>query len=90
MHAPENLQVEAAKQVGRWEKHYYGSQEMEIPKDFLDALETRPNAKEFYETLNRRNLYAIYFRLHTAKRPETKTKCIDIIIAQLENRVPFH
>jgi uncharacterized protein YdeI (YjbR/CyaY-like superfamily) len=48
--------VDAAKADGRWEGAYAGSAAMVIPQDFLDALETMPDAKAFFETLDRKNL----------------------------------
>jgi uncharacterized protein YdeI (YjbR/CyaY-like superfamily) len=63
---------------------------MVIPQDFLDALATRPAAKAFFETLDRKNLYPIYYRLHTAKRAETRAKRMAQILAQLERGERFH
>ncbi|WP_457090145.1 YdeI/OmpD-associated family protein [Microvirga sp. P5_D2] len=82
--------VDAAKADGRWEGAYAGSAAMVIPQDFLDALETMPDAKAFFETLDRKNLYSIYYRLQTAKRPETRAKRIAQILAQLERGERFH
>lgn len=82
--------VDAAKADGRWEGAYAGSAAMVIPQDFLDALETMPDAKAFFETLDRKNLYAIYYRLQTAKRPETRAKRMAQILAQLERGERFH
>ena len=45
--------VEAAKKDGRWEKAYAGSADMEIPEDFLTALDKLPRAKKFFATRNR-------------------------------------
>jgi uncharacterized protein YdeI (YjbR/CyaY-like superfamily) len=82
--------VDAAKADGRWESAYAGSAAMVIPQDFLDALETMPNAKAFFETLDRKNLYPIYYRLQTAKRPETRAKRMAQILAQLDRGERFH
>lgn len=84
------VHVEAAKADGRWESAYVGSAAMTIPQDFLDALETRPSAKAFFGTLDRKNLYSIYYRLHTAKRPETRAKRLAQILAQLDRGERFH
>lgn len=84
------VHVEAAKADGRWEGAYAGSATMTIPQDFLDALETMPAAKAFYATLDRKNLYPIYYRLHTAKRPETRTKRLAQILGQLDRGERFH
>lgn len=82
--------VDAAKADGRWEAAYAGPAAMVIPQDFLDALETMPDAKAFFETLDRKNLYPIYYRLQTAKRPETRARRMTQILAQLERGERFH
>jgi len=82
--------IEAAKADGRWDSAYAGSAAMTIPQDFLDALETMPAAKAFFQTLDRKNLYSIYYRLHTAKRPETRAKRSAQILAQLDRGERFH
>jgi uncharacterized protein YdeI (YjbR/CyaY-like superfamily) len=90
MQPPGLAQVEAARRDGRWEQAYAGSAQMVIPDDFLAALQKNAAAKKFYATLDRRNLFAIYHRLHTAKKPETRSKRIAAIIAQLAQGKPFH
>jgi uncharacterized protein YdeI (YjbR/CyaY-like superfamily) len=82
--------VEAARRDGRWESAYAGSSEMVIPDDFLAALKKSAAAKKMFATLNRQNLFAIYHRLHTANRPETRTKRIAAMVAQLASGKPFH
>ncbi|HVI04356.1 MAG TPA: YdeI/OmpD-associated family protein, partial [Enhygromyxa sp.] len=82
--------VEAARQDGRWERAYAGSSEMVIPDDFLAALKSNRAAKQFFATLDRRNLFAIYHRLQTAKRPETRKKRIASMIADLARGKTFH
>jgi uncharacterized protein YdeI (YjbR/CyaY-like superfamily) len=84
------VHVEAARQDGRWDKAYSGSAEMVIPEDFLAELGKVPAAAKFFATLDRRNLYSIYYRLETAKRLETRTKRIAAIIAQLASGKAFH
>ncbi|AKT41452.1 YdeI/OmpD-associated family protein [Chondromyces crocatus] len=82
--------VEAARQDGRWERAYAGSSEMVIPDDFLEALQKDPAASAFFATLDRRNLFAIYLRLQTAKRPETRQKRITTLIAELAGGKAIH
>jgi uncharacterized protein YdeI (YjbR/CyaY-like superfamily) len=82
--------VEAAKADGRWESAYAGSAAMVIPQDFLEALESRPAAKAFFDTLDRKNLYPIYYRLQTAKRPETRARRMARILEQLDRGERFH
>lgn len=82
--------VAAAQADGRWDEAYEGSAAMTIPADFLAALEERPSAKAFFGTLDRKNLYAIYYRLQTAKKPETRAKRMANILAQLDRGERFH
>ena len=82
--------VEEAKADGRWDAAYAGQAELEIPADFLDALEQHPVAKEFFQTLDRKNLYPIYYRLKTAKKPETRAARMQKMLQQLDRREKFH
>ena len=45
------VHIRAAKADGRWDNAYVVS-EMEVPQDFLTALENKPNVKAFFETLS--------------------------------------
>ena len=76
------VHVRAAKTDGRWDNAYVVS-EMEVPEDFLAALESKPTVKEFFETLNKSSRYAIAYGLISAKKPETRqrrfTKFIDML-----------
>lgn len=65
--------VRAAKVDGRWEKAYVVS-EMEVPEDFLAALESKPNVKQYFETLNKSSRYAIAYGLISAKKPDTRIR----------------
>ena len=78
------VHVRAAQADGRWELAYDPPSEMTVPEDFLAALEERPNAKIFFDTLNRQNLYAIAYRLQTAKKPETRQKRFEAFLEMLE------
>lgn len=77
-------EVEAAKQDGRWDEAYEGPNKGKVPEDFLNELKRYPKAWAFYQTLNKTNTYAIYYRLHTAKKPETRENRKKMIIAMLE------
>lgn len=82
--------VEAAQADGRWAAAYDGQAAMVVPQDFLDALETRPVAKAFFGTLDRKNLYPLYYRLQTAKRPETRAKRMAQMLDQLDREERFY
>lgn len=82
--------VEAARADGRWEAAYEGQAEFEVPEDFLAALEERPSAKETFATLNRQNLFAIYYRLTSAASPETRERRLWKMIETLERGDRFY
>jgi uncharacterized protein YdeI (YjbR/CyaY-like superfamily) len=90
MRAPGLLEIEKAKSDGRWALAYAGSAEMEIPGDFLTALATNSAAEAFFQTLNKANLFAIYYRLHTAKKPQTRQDRMQRIIEMLARGEKFH
>ncbi len=83
MQAPGLAQVEAARADGRWASAYAGSADMVIPQDFLAAVQQDPAALAFYGTLKRQQLFTIYYRLTSAKRPETRERRMAEILATL-------
>ena len=76
--------IELAKQDGRWEAAYEGQKTISVPEDFQAALNKNKKAKEFFATLNSVNRYAILFRIHNAKKPETRAKWIQQFVEMLE------
>jgi uncharacterized protein YdeI (YjbR/CyaY-like superfamily) len=90
MRPPGLAHVHTARQDGRWEQAYSGSADMVIPEDFLEELRKHPEAERFFATLDRRNLYAIYHRIQTAKRLETRARRIAQMVAQLARGEAFH
>jgi uncharacterized protein YdeI (YjbR/CyaY-like superfamily) len=83
-------QVEAAKKDGRWQSAYSSSKNMEIPADFLKELKKNKAAFTFFKLLNKANVYAIAWRLHTAKKPETRLKRMKAILEMLASGKSFH
>lgn len=83
-------QIQAAKADGRFDQAYDSPSAMQIPADFLEELNKNANAKTFFQTLNKTNLYAIAWRLQTAKREETRQKRIKEIIEKLSKQELFH
>lgn len=67
------VHVRAAKADGRWGNAYVVS-EMEVPADFLVALEDQPRVKLFFEALNKSSRYVIAYGLTSAKKPETRQR----------------
>jgi uncharacterized protein YdeI (YjbR/CyaY-like superfamily) len=78
-------EIEVAQNDGRWDRAYDSSRSMLIPDDFLSALQKNLRAKEFFHTLNKTSLYAIGFRLQTAKTSEIRQRRIDAVIKLLES-----
>jgi uncharacterized protein YdeI (YjbR/CyaY-like superfamily) len=76
--------IEAAKQYGQWGKAYESQSIASLPEDFAIELERNIKAKAFYDTLNRQNKYAILFRIHNAKKQETRVNRIQQFIMMLE------
>lgn len=83
-------QVDAAKADGRWDSAYAGSKIAEMPADFLAAPDASPAARATYQTFNAQNRYAIYYRLTSAKRPETRAKRLSDFLAMLVRGERFH
>ena len=82
--------LEAAKADGRLKAAYDAPSKSEVPKDFLAALSRNAKAKAFFATLNRANIYAITWRLQTAKKLATRAKRMKAILAMLERGEKFH
>jgi uncharacterized protein YdeI (YjbR/CyaY-like superfamily) len=77
-------EVERAKADGRWQAAYEGQRRMPVPDDLQRELDARPKAKQFFAQLNSQNRYAILYRLHDAKRPETRARRLAKFVAMLE------
>ncbi len=76
MQASGLAEVERAKADGRWERAYGGSASIEVPDDLSDALATSPEAQAMWDVLTRTNRFAVLYRVHEAKRPETRARRI--------------
>jgi uncharacterized protein YdeI (YjbR/CyaY-like superfamily) len=83
-------EVERAKKDGRWAKAYESQSKAELPADFAEALAKNKKAAAFYATLNSANRYAIVYRLHSAKKPETRQQRFDAFLAMLARGEKLH
>ncbi len=83
-------QVELAKADGRWEAAYESQSKITVPDDFQQELDKNQKAKDFFSTLNSANRYAILFRIHTAKKSETRIARIQKFIEMLANNQVIH
>lgn len=83
-------QVEMARSNGRWEATYAGGKAAEIPADFLQAVAAAPEVvQQGFAALDSRNRFAIYYRLTTAKRPETRIKRMAEFLERLAQGKPI-
>lgn len=83
-------EVEAAKADGRWQAAYEGSARMEVPQELADALATNAKALRFFEQLDRANRYAFCWRVHTAKKPETRRARVEKFVAMMARGEKIH
>jgi uncharacterized protein YdeI (YjbR/CyaY-like superfamily) len=77
-------EVERAKADGRWDAAYEGQRASEVPEDLRRELDARPRAKEFFDGSGSQNRYAIIYRLGEAKRPKTRARRLEKLVAMLE------
>ena len=83
-------EIERAKKDGRWDRAYDSPKNMKVPADFLRELKKNEKSYEFFTTLNKANQFAIAFRLHSAKKPETRERRMKDFLARMERREKFH
>lgn len=83
-------EIESAKRDGRWKRAYASPSSARPPVDFLKELEKNKKAKAFFETLEKRNRYAIIYRLQAAKKAETRVKRMKTILAMLVKGEKFY
>ena len=84
-------EVERAKADGRWDGASEPPSRATLPDDFLAELDKPKNkkAKAFLATLPKMNAYSIHYRLHSAKKEETRKARIAKFIAQLNAGEPL-
>jgi uncharacterized protein YdeI (YjbR/CyaY-like superfamily) len=83
-------EIERAEKDGRWEAAYDSPKNAPIHPDFQKALDDNPRAKAFFKTINAANRYAIIWRLHTAKKAETRERLTRTFIEMLEKGETLH
>jgi uncharacterized protein YdeI (YjbR/CyaY-like superfamily) len=83
-------EVEKAKADGRWAAAYESQKNMPVPPDLQKELDADPGAREFFESLSSQNRYAILYRLHDAKRPETRERRLKQFVEMLKKRETLH
>ena len=79
-------EVERAKADGRWDAAYDAQSTATVPDDLRRQLEKNDAAREFFQTLNSANRYAILYQIGDAKKPETRARRIEKFVAMLAER----
>jgi uncharacterized protein YdeI (YjbR/CyaY-like superfamily) len=83
-------EVQRAKDDGRWDAAYDSARTMTVPEDLKRALDADPRAKAEFAALDATNRYAILYRLHDAKRPETRARRLESFVAMLARGERLH
>lgn len=83
-------EIERAKRDGRWAAAYDGQRAATVPDDLRRALETNPEALDFFQTLDSANRYAILYRIQDANKPETRVRRIERYVGMLERHEKLH
>lgn len=76
-------EVARAKADGRWDAAYDSPANAKVPDDLARALAKSAKAKKFFDSLSSTNRYAILYRLHEAKKPETRARRLEKFVEML-------
>ena len=82
--------VEAAKTDGRWNAAYQGFSDMEMPAELAAALARSKKAKAFFDQLDKTNRYSFCWRVHTAKKAETRLARAEKFVEMLARGEKIH
>ncbi len=83
-------EMERAKKDGRWDAAYAAQSTAQVPDDLARALAKSKKAKAFFETLDSKNRFSILYRVHSAKKPETRAARIEKFVAMLVKGETLH
>ncbi len=77
------VQIESARRDGRWDDAYENQRSISVPADLRERLDQDKRASEFFASLDSKNSYAILYRIHDARKPETRARRIDKFVTML-------
>ena len=83
-------EVAAAKGDGRWGAAYASPSNIAVPEDLQRRLDASARLRKAFEALDSRNRYAILYRLHDAKRPETRARRLEEFVTMLKEGRTLH
>lgn len=90
MQASGMAEIERAKADGRWDAAYASPANAVMPHELEAAFKTNKKAKDFFESLNKTNKYAVIWRIETARTPETRARRLAKLMAMLEAGEKLH
>ena len=90
MQASGQAEIDRAKGDGRWDAAYDSARTASVPADLQAALDAHPEVGAFFASLNAANRYAVLWRVQTAKKPETRAKRIETLVAMLARGEKIH
>jgi uncharacterized protein YdeI (YjbR/CyaY-like superfamily) len=90
MHPAGLAAVAQAKAQGSWDAAYPGQASIEVPADLTGALAAEPAAQATFERLSSQNRYAVLYRIHSAKRSDTRARRIERFVEMLARGETIH
>jgi uncharacterized protein YdeI (YjbR/CyaY-like superfamily) len=83
-------EVNRAKADGRWDAAYPPQSKAAVPDDLQLALNQNTEAQRQFAKLDSANRYAILYRVHEAKKPETRADRIEKYVRMLARGETIH
>jgi uncharacterized protein YdeI (YjbR/CyaY-like superfamily) len=83
-------EIDQAKLDGRWKAAYAPQSTAQVPADLQRVLDRNPAARRHFDRLDRVNRYAILYRVHDAKKPETREQRIEKFVTMLARGETIH
>jgi uncharacterized protein YdeI (YjbR/CyaY-like superfamily) len=90
MHPTGLAAVAQAKAQGSWDAAYPGQASIEVPPDLAEAMAREPAAQATFERLSSQNRYAVLYRIHSAKRSDTRARRIERFVEMLAAGETIH
>jgi uncharacterized protein YdeI (YjbR/CyaY-like superfamily) len=82
--------IEISKKKGTWETAYDSQKNTIVPCDLQAELDKKPEAAEFFKSMESVNRYAIIYRLQTARKPEIRAKKLMQFMEMLIQKEKIH
>lgn len=83
-------EVERARKDGRWGAAYDSASTATVPGDFQAALDGNRRARDFFDSLDGRNRYAVLYRIQTVKMAATRERKIAQFVEMLARHEKVH